>query len=88
MSIHRLSALDAFCDNCHRSFGAADDEPSTAVGNHWGNMGMPQARADMKTYGWKTSRNGGRLMDLCPKCVEEQTQGTSMSARVRAEGGA
>lgn len=68
MSIHALTSLDAYCDQCKRSFGEALDEPATAPGlGHW-QVGKMDARRDMKTYGWTAVKRDGRLIDLCPTC--------------------
>lgn len=62
--IHRLSSLDIYCDNCHRSFGEDVSEPATAVGNSF-TSNIRTARRELLTYDWK--RRGGK--DLCPKCA-------------------
>ncbi len=68
MSIHVLSSLDIYCDECHRSFGEAADEPATGIGLGYRNASPRVARRDIKTYDWQTIRRGGKLVDLCPKC--------------------
>jgi hypothetical protein len=73
VSIQRLVSLDAFCDQCHRAFGEADDEPATAPGVGSWTSDMPTARRDMATYGWTRTWRHGRVMDLCPKCQSDET---------------
>lgn len=69
MSIHRLSSLDAYCDECSRAFGETDDEPANAPGVGIWTTDLREARQDMKTYGWKFTRRGNKMVDLCPKCA-------------------
>ena len=68
MSIISLTCLDAYCDQCKRSFGEADDEPANAPGIGRWTSNSRTARADMKTYGWTTKRYYRGTYDYCPSC--------------------
>jgi hypothetical protein len=68
MSIIQLISLDAYCDECKRSFGEADDEPANAPGIGRWQVCARDARADMKTYGWTKERYFRGTRDYCPEC--------------------
>lgn len=70
MSIYKLTSLDAFCDECKRSFGEIDSEPANAPGIGLWTSSAREARKDMKTYGWKVKRLYWMTVDICPQCQE------------------